>query len=203
MTTPELETQTPAPGSDWREKYRVRIGFFFGLLFLWRAQPRNIVFLLVGLGVALVGVLFRQWAAGCVRKNDEVTSSGPYAWVRHPLYLGSFVMAAGLIFASSSVATALSKPFLDRTLLFWAFLWILIDSIYMPKILREEEQLRAKFPGRYEQYMAEVPRMIPKRITFDFSTFSWDQWKKNKEYGSLAGYAVLALVLMFRFLYKA
>jgi protein-S-isoprenylcysteine O-methyltransferase Ste14 len=192
-------------GSDWRERYRVRIGFAVGILFLWRAQPRSIVLLALGLLAALAGVLVRQWAAGCVKKNDELARTGPYSLVRHPLYFGSFLAAAGLILASSSFAPGMKSPYLDRTLFFWAALWILADSIYLPKILKEERLLKEKFPGQYEDFENSVPRLFPKKIersSFDFSTFSVEQWKKNEEYWSLVGYAVLALVLVARYLYR-
>jgi protein-S-isoprenylcysteine O-methyltransferase Ste14 len=192
-------------GTDWRERYRVRIGFIIGLIFLWRAQPRSVVLLALGLLIGLLGVLIRQWAAGCVKKNDELASSGPYGLVRHPLYFGSLLAAAGLILASSSFAPGLKYPYLDRTLFFWACLWILADSVYLPKVLKEERLLREKFPGQYEEFERRVPRIWPGQVTWsslDFSTFSWQQWKKNKEYGSLVGYAVLALVLIARFLYR-
>lgn len=192
-------------GADWRERYRVRIGFAIGLIFLWRAQPRSIVLLGLGLLVALAGVLVRQWAAGVVKKNDELASTGPYALVRHPLYFGSFLAAAGLILASSSFSPGLRFPYLDRTLFFWACLWVLADSIYLPKIEKEERLLREKFPGQYEEFERKVPRVLPRKASWselDFSSFDWKQWRKNEEYWSLVGYAVLALVLVARFLYR-
>ena len=190
---------------DWRERYRVRIGFFFGVLFLWRVQPRNIVLLGIGLIAAWAGILLRQWSAGCVKKMDELATTGPYAIVRHPLYLGSFLAGAGFMLAASSFSIGLKFPWLDRTLLFWCFLWILIDSVYRPKILREEAGLKAKFPGQYEDYEKSVPRLFPSNINrsqFNFSTFSWELWKKNEEYWSIAGYAVIAIILLFRYRYK-
>lgn len=186
---------------SWREKYRVRIGFVFGILFIWRVQPRNIVCLFIGLLIAFIGILIRQWAAGCVKKMDELATSGPYAMVRHPLYVGSFIAAVGLVFASSSFALKLSSPFLDRTLFYWAVLWILFDSVYMPKILQEEENVRNRFPGTCDDYYQKVPRFLPKEWKFNFSTFELQVWKKNSEYASLLGYGIISLILIGRYLY--
>lgn len=195
----------PEPGSNWRERYRVRISFIFALLFIWRAQPRSVTFLAIGLLVSLAGIFLRQWAAGCVKKMDEVAQTGPYALVRHPLYLGSFLAGLGMLIASTVLTPAVSKPFLDRTLFFWTFFWLLIDAIYRPKIANEEKNLRAKFGSAYEDYQKRVPQIWPRQLkkeSFDFSTFSWDLWKKNREYGSLLGAAVIYAVLIARFFYR-
>ena len=189
---------------SWREKYRVRIGFAMGILFLWRAQPQSILFLTLGLSLALLGVLLRQWAAGCVKKMDELAQTGPYALVRHPLYVGSCWIAFGLILASSSISFSLTNPALDRTLLFWALFWILLDSIYLPKVYAEEGNLSAKFGESWNAYIKTVPRFVPKTFSLkklDFSTFSWPVWKHNREWGSLCGYILLTAILIARYVY--
>ncbi len=192
-------------GSHWREKYRVRIGFAFAVLFIWRAQPRNMGLLVLGFAIALLGILIRQWSAGCVKKMDEVAQTGPYAFIRHPLYFGSFLAAFGMILSATSIGRGLSQPFLDRSLFFWSFLWIFADSIYLPKMRSEEENLRAKFGSAYDDYMSRVPRIWPRRFRLgdlDFSTFSWDLWKMNREYGSVIGFAIIYFVLFARYFYR-
>ncbi len=189
-------------GSHWREKYRVRISFVFAILFIWRAQPRSLVFLAVGFVIALLGVFIRQWSAGCVKKMDEIAQTGPYALIRHPLYFGSFLAAFGMIFSATTFSVAVAKPFLDRALFFWSFLWILADSIYLPKIRSEEENLREKFGAAYDDYAARVPQVFPRAFQWkglDFSTFTWELWKKNKEYGSLIGFGFIYFILFSRF----
>lgn len=194
------------PTVSWRERYRVRIGFAFAILFLWRAQPRSIVLLFLGLGIALIGVLIRQWAAGCVKKMDELATSGPYALVRHPLYLGSFIAAFGVLLSASSFSFSMTKPYFDRTLFFWAFFWILIDSIYKPKIEQEEKNLEAKFSNQFIEYVQKVPQLFPNRLRFsdlDFSSFRIAVWKKNEEYWSLIGYFILCAILIARYSYRS
>ena len=186
---------------SWRERHRVRIGLILGILFVWRAQPRNILFLTAGFLVSIAGILLRQWAAGCLVKNDELVTRGPYAVVRNPLYLGSFLVGAGLVFASTSFSPIfnLRFPHLDRSLFFWASLWIMIDSIYLPKIEKEERLLSEKFGQSFSDYSREVPRILPKRLKikrFDFSTFDLKLWKKNEEYWSIAVYLLICAFLI-------
>ncbi len=191
---------------SWREKYRVRLGAALGILFIWRAQPTNAGFLILGLFAAFIGVLLRQWAAGCLIKNDELATQGPYSIVRNPLYLGSFLAAAGLVLATTSFSSlfSLRHGYFDRSLFFWASLWIFLDSIYLPKIRKEEILLRKKFGAKYDDFASCVPAIFPRLSPFpklDFSTFSLERWKKNREYGSLAGLAAISLVLIVRYGY--
>ncbi len=189
---------------SWREKYRVRMGAILGFLFIWRAQPTNLLFLILGLLAALAGILLRQWAAGCLIKNDELATQGPYAIVRNPLYLGSFLAAAGCVLTITSFQSlfTLRVGYFDRSLFFWAGIWVFMDSVYLPKIRKEEVLLHDKFREKYSEYAERVPAVFPKlsRIPrMNFSTFSVERWKKNKEYGSLIGFLVIALFLLIRY----
>ncbi len=190
--------------TDWREKYRVRISAAFGIAFLWGAKPEHVVLLICGFIVSFAGLFLRQWAAGCVRKNDELADTGPYAMVRHPLYAGSFLISLGMVLAATVFKFRLFDPHFELTFFYWISLWALGDSIYLPKILREEEQLREKFGARYVEFCRTVPRLLPKAesvIRPDFSTFSKELWKKNQEYSSAIGFAAIWIVLLFRYIY--
>ena len=143
---------------------------------------------------------------GLPRQNDDLSRTGPYAIVRNPLYLGSFLAASGLILASTSLSHLfnLKVPFFDRSLFFWSALWIMIDSVYLPKIEKEERLLKEKFTRTFETYAAEVPRILPKlskATRFDFSAFDLGQWKKNEEYWSFVGYLLICAVLVARYRY--
>ena len=110
-----------------------------------------------------------------------------------------------MVFSASALSIAVSRPYLDRTLFFWCFLWVLMDSIYLPKVESEERQLREKFGPAYEEYAARVPRFFPKRLArsyFDFSTFSFELWKKNGEIGSVLGFILIYAVLFARYVYR-
>ena len=97
-------------------RLRVALGFACGALVLWLAEPtRGSV--MAGGAVACLGEAIRIWAAGHLHKAREVTSSGPYRWSAHPLYVGSSVMGAGLAIASGrAVVAALIAGYLIVTL---------------------------------------------------------------------------------------
>lgn len=188
-------------GSDWREKYRVRISLIFGLIFICLAQPRSWVLLVMGLLISASGVLLRQWSAGCIKKMDELAVQGPYALIRHPLYTGSFLLAVGFLVSSTSFWPLAA---LERTLLFWSLLWILMDSFYLPKIRKEEKELKEKFGENYSQYCQKVARFLPKALRLsqsDRRSFDFGLWLKNKEYGSLIVFFIGCVILIARYRY--
>jgi len=121
-------------------RLRVPLGFLFAALAFYLATPTP-ASLLAGFGISLVGELLRIWAAGHIDKGREVTRSGPYRFVRHPLYLGSSVMAVGFVVASRSVAVA--------AVVFVYMLFTLVAAIRT-----EEATLDARFKGEYLAYRA-------------------------------------------------
>jgi protein-S-isoprenylcysteine O-methyltransferase Ste14 len=140
------------------------------------------------------GVWLRGYAAGYVRKNAELTRTGPYAHTRNPLYLGSMMIAFGFAVASGSwiIFVALATLFL---------------AIYLPTIKSEEEFLRGKFAG-FDEYARVVPRLLP-RLTpaktpddvTEKGAFSRKLYLHHREYnaamGALAIYGALAARLIF------
>jgi protein-S-isoprenylcysteine O-methyltransferase Ste14 len=119
-------------------RFRVAIGFALGVVVLWLAEPTRAT-LLAGAVLAGVGEVLRVWAAGHLRKSREVTTSGPYRWFAHPLYVGSSVMGAGLVVACRSVVVAL--------------LVALYLGVALPAAARREEaSLRQTFGDQYDRY---------------------------------------------------
>lgn len=170
-------------------RIRVPLGFVFAAFFLWLARP-TWPFLALSVVLVFPGLWLRGYASGYVNKNTEVTMSGPYAYTRNPLYLGSMLIAFGFALAARSVWIAL-------------VLAALFAVIYVPVIRSEESFLRSKFPG-YDEYTKRVPRLIPRfhsSVTpvADTGAFSGALYRKHREYNSLIGsaaiYAVLALKL--------
>ena len=186
-----------APPNDWIARWqriapriRVPLGFLTAALYLfelWRRAPNSSA---VGWSLVLVvpGLWLRGYAAGYVKKNQELTMTGPYAHVRNPLYLGSILMAAGFAVALLSWAVALA-------------LAVMFAAIYVPVIASEERFLRATFP-EFEDYCRRVPRLVP-RITpatvpgkEEGGRFMLDLYLKHREYNSLIGAALLYLCLI-------
>src|SRR5437667_421974 len=113
-------------------RIRVPLGFLFAAVYLWLARPttRSIV---LGDCVALTGLVIRALASGHVQKNEQLAMTGPYAYTRNPLYLGSLIMACGFALASRSWIVA-------------AIATVMLFGIYIPVIRSEEEFLRTRFP---------------------------------------------------------
>lgn len=148
--------------------------------------------MLLSLFLVIPGVWLRAYAAGYVKKNAELTRTGPYAYTRNPLYLGSMLIAYGFALASGSwvLFVSLAVGFL---------------GIYLPTIRSEEEFLRANFSG-FDEYAGKVPRLLP-RLTAANSglppgQFSRERYLHHREYnasiGAAALYAALVALLLFR-----
>ncbi len=171
-------------------RIRVPLGFVFAVLFLWLARPTPL-FLLLSLVLVVPGLLLRGYASGYVRKNAELTTTGPYAHTRNPLYLGSMMIAFGFAVAAHSLWIAV-------------VLVVLFIAIYVPVIRSEEEYLRSVFPD-FDAYAAAVPRLLPRLVGNPDSNaakgvFSGALYRKHREYNALLGavgmYAALILKLM-------
>src|ERR1700743_3139655 len=136
--------------ADWSRvarRIRVPMGFVFAGVYLWLAVP-TFVSRAWSLLLVLPGLWLRGYAAGYVKKNAELTMTGPYAYTRNPLYLGSMLIAFGFAAASKSIVIAL-------------LLAVLFAIIYVPVIGSEEAFLRSKFAD-FDAYAANVPRLVPR-----------------------------------------
>ena len=163
-------------------RIRVPLGFLFAIAYIWLARPtvRSIV---TGACIALIGLLIRALASGHVKKNEQLTTSGPYAYTRNPLYFGSFILAAGFAVASRSWWVALIAA-------------VMFFAIYIPVIRGEEAFLRSHFP-EFDEYTRHVPRLFPRLRPYEHSatTFSWDLYWKHREYNAAIG-AVFMIAAM-------
>jgi protein-S-isoprenylcysteine O-methyltransferase Ste14 len=174
-------------------RIRVPLGFVFAVLYFWLARP-TWRFIALGAILILPGLLIRALASGHVRKNETLATSGPYAYTRNPLYLGSLLIGIGFAVAARS---------------WWVgvVLLVMFFAIYLPVIRGEEVFLREKFP-EFEEYARRVPRMFP-RITPCANAnqtaggFSFDLYLKHREYNALLGTlamiaALVAKMILFR-----
>jgi len=171
-------------------RIRVPLGFVFAIVYFWLARP-TWRFIALGAILILPGLLIRALASGHVRKNEALATSGPYAYTRNPLYLGSLLIGIGFAVAARSwwVGVALAVMFF---------------AIYLPVIRDEEAFLRQKFPG-FDEYARRVPRMLPRmfprlsqRASPDESGFSLDLYLKHREYNALLGTVLLTCALIIK-----
>ncbi len=175
----------PKRYADLVAKLRVPSGFLLVAAFAWFSEPsaRSLAF---GLPIALAGLALRAWAAGHLAKNERLATSGPYAYVRNPLYVGTLIVAAGLTVASRSAG--LGAVFLAVFLL-----------VYLPVIQLEEQHLRKLFP-EYAAYAAQVPPLVPRpgRRGESLHPFRPSLYLRNQEYQALAGLLAGALFLFWK-----
>lgn len=179
----------PKPYADRVAKLRVPGGFILVAAFAWFSHP-TAQSLFIGIPISVAGLILRAWAAGHLAKNHNLATSGPYAYVRNPLYIGTLLVAAGLVLASRSAALG-------------AVFAVVFLLIYLPVIQLEEQHLRGLFP-EYETYARNVPALLPRLTAADghepfLSTLYW----KNREYqalvGFLAGVVLLTIKSFFQF----
>jgi protein-S-isoprenylcysteine O-methyltransferase Ste14 len=167
---------------------RTLFHLFFPLACLIFAKPQDI-YLFIGAGLVLLGEIVRVISAGHIRKNQQLTVSGPYAYTRNPLYFGSFLMGLGISFLSGFPLTVIPV---------FLFLFALI---YIPTIKEEENFLEKRFGEEYLNYKKSVPVFLPslkKRIGSKGEKFQWSRVKENDEHRSL----LFSLLLIFLFFLK-
>ena len=167
------------------QKWRVKLGHLFTIVLLFCAEPPEVSELLAGTFFALLGEAIRIAAAGLIHKDENLSRAGLYAYVRNPLYVGSFFMYLGFCIACGN-------PWI--TFAFIPFFSI----VYTATVMREEAFLASKFGEDFARFTADVPRFFP-RLTpapgAGRANFSWQQAKANKEYeGAIATVAVLAVL---------
>ena len=147
--------------------------------------------LFCGVGIAIIGLLLRGYAAGHLRKHKQLAISGPYAYTRNPLYLGSVLLAAGFSVASHSWIS---------TLLLAAYL-----AIFYPVVIRREQaELKTLYGAAFEQYASRVPAFWPRlspamKLT---ERFSWPLYRQNREYEAAIGLAVAMVILWILMLWR-
>ena len=176
----------PKRYADTVARLRVPSGFLLVAAFGWFSRP-SADSLWIGIPASLAGLALRAWAAGCLAKNRELATTGPYAWMRNPLYVGTLLVACGLCIASRS--TGLSVLF-GAVFLF----------IYLPVIELEEQHLREIFP-EYDAYAQRVPALIPKIPTSrgkKSNPFQIGLYLNNQEYQASAGFIAGVLFLLWK-----
>jgi protein-S-isoprenylcysteine O-methyltransferase Ste14 len=182
----------PTPGDTWprvARRIRVPLGFIFAAVYVWLARPTRNSLIAGGLAL-LPGLVLRGLASGHVQKDKQLTTSGPYAYTRNPLYLGSLLLAAGFAIAARSwwiVGTMLA----------------MFAAIYVPVIAGEERYLRQTFPG-YDDYARHVPRLLPRLTPYgaERSAYSSARYWKHREYEASIGCAAILAILIVKLMLK-
>lgn len=168
------------------QKLRVPTGTVLGVVFLLLMHP-SVRSLWVGGFITLLGSLIRLWSAGHIDKGRTLARGGPYSLTRNPLYVGSFLMAFGVLLAGQVY-------------------WLLIPfgmfflGVYYPVMKREEEELLEGYGANFIDYARQVPLFIPRLLPTakNSSRFSWSRVIGNREHRTLMGLLLIEAFLIWR-----
>jgi protein-S-isoprenylcysteine O-methyltransferase Ste14 len=168
-------------------RWRVRLSYPLAAVVLWfaRPSPKSIV---AGAVVGAIGLWIRARAAGHLHKQEVLTTAGPYAYTRNPLYLGSFILAIGAAIAAHSWPSAL-------------ILFCYFALFYSFVMRREERELYQHHGDAFREYARAVPLFLPRMSPAKLSSstaalFSFAQYKNNSEYRAAIGFLLLLLVFV-------
>lgn len=161
----------------WPVRHRVHLGFVLGAVSLWLARP-TFVSLTGGGLVAIFGLALRLWASGHLDKGREITTSGPYRWLRHPLYVGSCLLGVGVAVAASHLLVML-------------LVCVYLSLTLAMAIRTEEAELRYKFGSLYDSY-CEGKNSIVSR------SFSFTRVRSNREHRAILGLLVVMALLVLK-----
>src|SRR5216684_1697838 len=168
-------------------RWRVRLGYPLAMAVLYFSRPISCSILL-GAMVGIVGLWLRAYAAGYLHKQEVLTVTGPYAYTRNPLYLGSAILALAAGIATRSWIAAL-------------ILIIYFVTFYSVVMRREEKELSLRHGAAFAEYARAVPLFLPRLTVAKLSgssagSFSFAQYKKNHEWQAALGFLLLLAVLL-------
>lgn len=181
-------------GGAWYQRWRVPLGFACAALFIAFSRPEWPT-LSIGGVIAVGGLALRAWAAGHIRKNKDLAVSGPYAYSRNPLYLGSFILGLGFTVASGRLVLGI-------------LFTVLFVGIYLPVMRVEAGDLTSLFGARYTRYAAAVPLFFPRLTPFreagssdgPHAGFDPGLYLRYREYRAAIGLVLAWTVLALRIL---
>jgi protein-S-isoprenylcysteine O-methyltransferase Ste14 len=165
------------------QRIRVPLGFVFAVVFLIFAKP-SLLSMVVGSAVALIGLAIRAWASGHIRKAKVLAVTGPYAYTRNPLYLGTFFLGLGFTIASGVWWLAV----------LFACLFL---GIYLPVMRVEADDIRHIFGSDYDEYERNVPVFLPRPTPWKKADerFDYRLYLQYREYRAAIGAIVVIGIL--------
>ncbi len=179
---------------DFFSRWRVRLGYLLAVVVLLLARP-NPCSILLGAAVGVIGLAIRAYSAGYLHKQEVLTTTGPYACTRNPLYFGSSILAGGAAVAMRSWLAA-------------AVILLYFAVVYAFVMRREELELRGKHGAVFDAYAAAVPLFfpwLPRKSSPGGAggAFSWAQYKRNHEYEAPVGFLLFLILLVVIWRWRA
>jgi len=170
-------------------RWRVRLGYPLAVVALWLARPTP-KSILAGALIGAIGLWIRVRAAGYLHKQEVLTTTGPYAYTRNPLYLGSFLLTIGAAVAAHSWSSALIL------VCYFALFYSFVRR-------REQRELFQSHGDAFTEYARTVPLFLPhltpaRLWPVTAGAFSFTQYKKNREYRAAIGFLLLLNVFVVR-----
>ncbi|HKM79872.1 MAG TPA: isoprenylcysteine carboxylmethyltransferase family protein [Candidatus Acidoferrum sp.] len=171
---------------EFFSRWRVRLGYLLAVVVLLLARPTPHSILL-GAAVGVIGLAIRAYSAGYLHKQEVLTTTGPYALTRNPLYFGSSILAVGAAVAMRSWLAA-------------AVILVYFAVVYAFVMRREAIELRGKHGVAFDEYAAAVPLFFPRFTPRSLpgaarGAFSWAQYKRNHEYEAPVGLLLFLILL--------
>jgi protein-S-isoprenylcysteine O-methyltransferase Ste14 len=169
--------------------HRIILSAMVGVLLYVFAKP-TVLTIMAGCPIILIGECIRIWSSGYITKNKILVQDGPYAFTRHPLYLGNFII--GLGFAIMGAKVSLVVLYL-----------ITFTLIYLSTIAEEEESLRDRFGQEFSKYARQVPRFVPgpTGATHSQREFQWDRVMGHREYKTWLAIGIFLVLMIFKSYY--
>ncbi len=170
-----------------RHRTRQMVGIAFVILLVVIGQPWNAELYFIGVAAATLGIAVRMWASGHVKKDKVLATTGPYAYVRHPLYVGNHLITFGFCLASG---------------LWWSFVvWIVLGFFYYPQTIAHEDRLLARlFPGEWEEWAKKTRALIPSLTPYrsgQSSEWSFGQSLRQNGEPIIAALLFLGLYILY------
>ncbi len=165
-------------------KYRSFIGIIALIIVLFLSKP-DANSIAIGFFLIIIGIIFRGWSSGYLKKNRELATKGPYALTRNPLYFSNLILGTGIVIASNS--------------LYGYLIFVIYYLSFFPAlILIENKKLRKLFGSEYENWAKNKNTFFPKIKKIDLNGFNISYYMKNREYKTLYFSLFIVLVLIFK-----
>jgi protein-S-isoprenylcysteine O-methyltransferase Ste14 len=179
-------------------KNRIFLSNIIFLTIIIFSKPYSYKFFLAGIPFIIIGELIRLISSSCIRKNKELSTNGPYAVCRNPLYFGTFLNIFGVMIQITS-----KEPL--RNLILWAFIIISFSYIYYKTIKSEEKFLSEKFSEVFKNYKESVPCLIPKlsciKEIFIIENYNYESFIKNKEWRGVSAIIIIEILIYLKISY--